>query len=258
MKIWLVVATALAFGAERELAQPCKQPMRRHHGPMASQRRCRLELHPRSRTPSRCWTMSRCTPCPGRNSRSPARRSPIAMVRPTGSQRTIRRCRRSSRRARFRAATGLCLQPVPLSKRQGSSGERQHYRPHLRIFRAADVGFPQRRQENVRSKKGQYGPHDALCQDDDGRRDQGRRTLLHSDPRHALDHGGRSATVPKTKPQNGMFLTLEGEEAGVEPIGERIIETPEKTHDTSSCATRDQASSHMCRLAASRRARLWS
>src|SRR5712675_736517 len=37
-----------------------------------------------------------------------------------------------------------------------------------------------------------------------------------------------SATVPKTKPQNGMFLTLEGGEAGVEPIGERIIETPEK------------------------------
>jgi cytochrome c553 len=41
-----------------------------------------------------------------------------------------------------------------------------------------------------------------------------------------------SATVPKTKPQNGMFLRLEGEEAGAEPIGERIIEMPEKTHDT--------------------------
>jgi cytochrome c553 len=41
-----------------------------------------------------------------------------------------------------------------------------------------------------------------------------------------------SATVPKTKPQNGMFLRLEGEEAGVEPIGDRIIETPEKTYDT--------------------------
>jgi cytochrome c553 len=41
-----------------------------------------------------------------------------------------------------------------------------------------------------------------------------------------------SATVPKTKPQNGMFLTLEGAEAGVEPIGERIIETPVSAHDT--------------------------
>ncbi len=41
-----------------------------------------------------------------------------------------------------------------------------------------------------------------------------------------------SATVPKTKPQGGMFLTLEGAEAGVEPIGDRIIETPEKAHDT--------------------------
>jgi cytochrome c553 len=41
-----------------------------------------------------------------------------------------------------------------------------------------------------------------------------------------------SATVPKSKPQNGMFLRLEGAEAGVEPIGERIIEMPESTHAT--------------------------
>jgi cytochrome c553 len=41
-----------------------------------------------------------------------------------------------------------------------------------------------------------------------------------------------TATVPKTSPQNLMSLRLEGEGAGVEPIGERIIETPEKTHDT--------------------------
>jgi cytochrome c553 len=41
-----------------------------------------------------------------------------------------------------------------------------------------------------------------------------------------------SATVPKTKPQNGMFLTLAGEDAGVEPIGERIIETPVSARDT--------------------------
>ena len=41
-----------------------------------------------------------------------------------------------------------------------------------------------------------------------------------------------SATVPKTKPQNGMFLRLEGEEAGAELIGERIIELHEKTHET--------------------------
>jgi len=41
-----------------------------------------------------------------------------------------------------------------------------------------------------------------------------------------------SATVPKTKAQNGMFLTLEGAEADVEPIGGRIIETPESTHAT--------------------------
>jgi cytochrome c553 len=41
-----------------------------------------------------------------------------------------------------------------------------------------------------------------------------------------------SATVPKTKPQNGMFLMLDGGEAGVEPIGERIIETPVSARET--------------------------
>src|SRR5215470_8069627 len=41
-----------------------------------------------------------------------------------------------------------------------------------------------------------------------------------------------SATVPKTKPNGGMFLTLEGADAGNEPIGERIIETPVNAHET--------------------------
>jgi len=41
-----------------------------------------------------------------------------------------------------------------------------------------------------------------------------------------------SATVPKARPQGGMFLPLEGAEAGVEPIGARILETPENVHDT--------------------------
>jgi cytochrome c553 len=41
-----------------------------------------------------------------------------------------------------------------------------------------------------------------------------------------------SATVPKTRPQGGMFLRLEGADAGTEPIGNRIIETPDNTHDT--------------------------
>jgi cytochrome c553 len=41
-----------------------------------------------------------------------------------------------------------------------------------------------------------------------------------------------SATVPKTRIAGGMFLGLEGAEAGKEPIGQRIIEMPEKTEDT--------------------------
>lgn len=41
-----------------------------------------------------------------------------------------------------------------------------------------------------------------------------------------------SAEVPKTRPRGGIFLTLEGADAGTEPIGERIIETPVSTRDT--------------------------
>jgi cytochrome c553 len=39
-------------------------------------------------------------------------------------------------------------------------------------------------------------------------------------------------TVPKTRIAGGMFLVLEGAQAGREPIGQRIIETPEKTEET--------------------------
>src|SRR5437867_3371914 len=39
-------------------------------------------------------------------------------------------------------------------------------------------------------------------------------------------------SVPKTRIAGGMFLALEGAEAGKEPIGHRIIETPEKIEDT--------------------------
>jgi cytochrome c553 len=39
-------------------------------------------------------------------------------------------------------------------------------------------------------------------------------------------------TVPKTRIAGGMFLVLEGAQAGKEPIGQRIIETPEKTEET--------------------------
>jgi len=41
-----------------------------------------------------------------------------------------------------------------------------------------------------------------------------------------------SDTVPKTRIAGGMFLVLEGAEAGKEPIGQRIIEAPEKGEDT--------------------------
>jgi cytochrome c553 len=39
-------------------------------------------------------------------------------------------------------------------------------------------------------------------------------------------------SVPKTRPQGGIFLTLAGADAGMEPIGERIIETPVNAEDT--------------------------
>ena len=39
-------------------------------------------------------------------------------------------------------------------------------------------------------------------------------------------------TVPKTRIQGGMYLKLEGKNAGTEPLGERIVETPNSTRDT--------------------------
>jgi cytochrome c553 len=39
-------------------------------------------------------------------------------------------------------------------------------------------------------------------------------------------------TVPKTRSANGMWIPLEGAEAGKEPIGQRIIETPENPLET--------------------------
>jgi cytochrome c553 len=41
-----------------------------------------------------------------------------------------------------------------------------------------------------------------------------------------------SDNVPKTKPNGGIFITLAGADAGVEPLGDRIIETPVNAEDT--------------------------
>jgi cytochrome c553 len=41
-----------------------------------------------------------------------------------------------------------------------------------------------------------------------------------------------SSTVPKARPAAGLFLKLEGDEAGEEPIGDRILEVPEDGHQT--------------------------
>jgi cytochrome c553 len=41
-----------------------------------------------------------------------------------------------------------------------------------------------------------------------------------------------AASVPKTRPAGGMWLRLEGAEAGMEPLGKRIIETPKNTEYT--------------------------
>lgn len=41
-----------------------------------------------------------------------------------------------------------------------------------------------------------------------------------------------SSTVPKARPAGGLFLKLEGAEAGEEPIGDRILEVPEDGHQT--------------------------
>ena len=67
-----------------------------------------------------------------------------------------------------------------------------------------------------------------------------------------------SETAPKTRrPKGMMFLTLAGSEAGSEPLGQRIIETPVSADETEFCAIRGLASSPMCLRAASRREGPW-
>jgi len=39
-------------------------------------------------------------------------------------------------------------------------------------------------------------------------------------------------SVPKTRPNGGIFITLAGADAGMEPLGDRIIETPVNAEDT--------------------------
>jgi cytochrome c553 len=41
-----------------------------------------------------------------------------------------------------------------------------------------------------------------------------------------------SETAPKVRAQAGLFLTIEGADAGTEPLGDRIIETPVNAHET--------------------------
>ena len=63
-----------------------------------------------------------------------------------------------------------------------------------------------------------------------------------------------AATVPKTRIAGGMFLKLEGSET--EPIGDRIIETPENVEAHRGAARRRaRGSSRTCRRAASRKAK---
>src|SRR6516162_7995290 len=84
----------------------------------------------------------------------------------------------------------LCLRFVSLPQRKGSSGECQHHGSHIRIFRAADDGFPERRQEDLRSEKSQYRLNDRVCESNDGRRNQVSCRILYSDSRHPVDQGG--------------------------------------------------------------------
>jgi cytochrome c553 len=45
-----------------------------------------------------------------------------------------------------------------------------------------------------------------------------------------------NALAPKARPDAGLFLKVEGAEAGEDPIGNRILEIPEDTHHTASIA----------------------
>src|SRR5690606_4374401 len=40
-----------------------------------------------------------------------------------------------------------------------------------------------------------------------------------------------SDTAPKTMARGGIYLPLEGKDAGTEPLGNRIVEVPQSVHD---------------------------
>ena len=52
------------------------------------------------------------------------------------------------------------------------------------------------------------------------------------DSMDGVDRIVESDTAPKTRPSGGMWLRLEGADAGTEPLGRRIIETPKNTEYT--------------------------
>ena len=86
--------------------------------------------------------------------------------------------------------------------------------------------------KNLRPEKGQHGPDDRFAKAMTDEEIKAAAKYFTSIPATPWIKVVESATVPKTRPQGGMILTLEGAEAGDEPIGERIIETPEHAHDT--------------------------
>ena len=194
------------------LPQRCKQPIRRRHRAYGFT----TPVPPGTTTPrthSAAGAGQRDAAHPPRVEFSFTRaESQIGMVRPTGSE-DHPRCRRSSPRARYsRSQQGLCLQPVPLSQWQGCRPENAEHRwPHLRILHAADdhsAAAP----EASDPEKANPGLMTRFAQMINGKQqDQGRSTILHSDPRHALDHGGRRAARAKDQStKTRMFLTLEG------------------------------------------------
>ena len=106
-----------------------------------------------------------------------------------------------------------------------------------RVLHADDGRLQERRAQERRAEEGQHEHHDCDSQ----------RAMTDDEMKGAAEYFGamkwtpwikvvETDTVPKTRIQGGMFLKLEGNET--EPIGQRIIETPEdtRTHRASRCA----------------------
>ena len=133
-----------------------------------------------------------------------------------------RRAREAGRRARLRA--------LPSAERPRPSGKRARAGPACRLHRPAASRFPAGSAPQRRAAQGEHARDGEHREDADRRRDQGSREILLVD-QGAEVHPRRRNRDGAGDAHSGRDLLSRGGTA-TEPIGVRIIETPEDVAET--------------------------